>query len=348
MKAASALAKFPRRVYSGIQPTGVPHLGNYFGAINQWIKLQKSSDCLICVVDLHSVTIPHYDPPVLRSNIELMTASLLACGVNADSIYLQSLVPEHGQLAWMFNCISTMNRMYHFPQFKEKSTGMKETPLGLYLYPLLQAADVLLFKGTHVPVGEDQLPHIHLIKDIAETFNKRFGKTVFPYCEPLLNTDSARVRDLKNPEKKMSKSALPHGRIDITDPPDTVRNKIRKAMTDCTSAVTFNPTQRPGVSNLVLLHSLCSGQSIDDIVRDAKELDTGKYKGVVAEAVVEFLNPIRERTEELNGDKQMLWQILRRNAERVRVQAAQTLEEARVAMGMDHAPAPDSHGTSRR
>ncbi|OQR67510.1 tryptophan--tRNA ligase [Tropilaelaps mercedesae] len=197
----STAARFSRRIFSGIQLTKVSHLGNYFGAIKQWIVLQQNDDakCLFSIVDLHSITIPHYDPKELRGKIELMTASLLACGVRPNTLFLQSMVPEHGQLCWLFSCISTMNKMYHFPQFKEKTAKTTETPLGIYLYPILQAADVLLYKSTHVPVGEDQLPHINLIKDIAQTFNKRqkirasssdsvryfgVGSTTFVSCTP--------------------------------------------------------------------------------------------------------------------------------------------------------------------
>ncbi|XP_022663265.1 tryptophan--tRNA ligase, mitochondrial-like [Varroa destructor] len=332
----ATIARFSRKVFSGIQPTGVPHLGNYFGAITQWTALQEEVEtkCLYSVVDLHSVTVPHYDPKALQEKIEVTTASLLACGVRSDTLFLQSMVPEHGQLCWLFNCISTMNKMYHFPQFKEKSQGMRETPLGLYLYPILQSADVLLYKGTHVPVGQDQLPHIHLINDIAHTFNKRFGKNIFPKCKPILDTKSSRLRDLRYPDKKMSKSADPKGKIDLNESPDNIRSKIKKSMTDCQSEITFEPETRPGVSNLVLIHSLCSGKSTAEIVASAKGIDTGQYKEAVAIAVIERLTPIRARMNELLQNRSYLWQLLKTNSEALRPEAQSTLEEARIAMGM--------------
>ncbi|OQR67509.1 tryptophan--tRNA ligase [Tropilaelaps mercedesae] len=228
----------------------------------------------------------------------------------------------------------TMNKMYHFSHFKEKTAKTTETPLGIYLYPILQAADVLLYKGTHVPVGEDQLPHINLIKDIAQTFNKRFGQMVFPECQPLLYSDCARLRDLRYPSNKMSKSANPKGRIDLNELPDSIRLKIKKAVTDSRSEITFEPESRPGVSNLVLIHALCSGQETADVVASAEGLDTGQYKEAVATAVIELLTPIRKRIIHIMEDRIALWKLLETNAERIRPEAQKTLTEARDAMGM--------------
>lgn len=313
-------------------------MGNLFGAIRQWTRLQDSgTECIFSIVDLHSITLPHYDPNELRSNIEVMTASLLACGVDPDKclLFLQSQVPEHGQLSWILCCLRTTAQLQHFPQLKEKTVGMKETPLGLYLYPVLQSADVLLYKATDVPVGEDQLPHVYLMRDLAEAFNKRFGP-VFPEPKPLLvDGPATRLRNLRDPSKKMSKSHPdPKSRIDLDDPPDRIRSKIRKALTDFTSEVTYDPEGRPAVANLVVLHGLLTGRTPQQICESARHLDTAGYKTVVAEAAVEALRPVRQRLEEYLRDRGHLWKVLDAGAVRAREVAAATLDEVRGASGM--------------
>lgn len=329
---------FPNRVFSGIQPSGVPHLGNYFGAIQKWKTLQDSgSDCVFSVVDLHSITKPHYDPNKLRENIELMTASLLACGIDPErcTLFLQSQVPEHAELSWILGCLLTTARLQHLPQLKDKTVGMKETPLGLYLYPVLQSADVMLYKATQVPVGNDQLPHIFLVQDTAELFNKRFG-LVFPRPEPLLvSGEAGRLRHLRDPTKKMSKSSDdPRSYVALDDPPEAVRKKIKKALTDCTSKVTYEPESRPAVANLVALHSLLTGLSPEEVCRQAEGLDTGQFKLVVADAAVSFLEPIQERMREHLADRARLWHILEEGSRRARQIAIRTMNEVHRASGM--------------
>lgn len=329
---------FPRLVFSGIQPTGVPHLGNYFGAIQHWARLQDSGvNCIFSVVDLHSITRPHYDYNVLRDNIEVMTACLLACGIDPEKslLFLQSKVPEHGQLSWILSCLHTTSKLQHFPQFKEKTAGLKETPLGLYLYPVLQCADVLLYKATEVPVGHDQLPHIYLAQDTAEAFNKRFTP-IFPVPQPLLvSGDAGRLRSLRDPSKKMSKSSEnPLSFIALDDPPDLVQVKLRKAITDCTSHISYEPQERPAVTNLVLLHSLLTGQSPDEVCKEASSLDTGQFKGKVAEAALSFLVPLQERLRLHLSDRSHLWRILEHGSHRARQLASQTLDQVRCASGM--------------
>ncbi|XP_050026443.1 tryptophan--tRNA ligase, mitochondrial [Dermacentor andersoni] len=329
---------FPNRVFSGIQPSGVPHLGNYFGAIQKWKTLQDSgSDCVFSVVDLHSITKPHYDPNKLRENIELMTASLLACGIDPErcTLFLQSQVPEHAELSWILGCLLTTARLQHLPQLKDKTAGMKETPLGLYLYPVLQSADVLLYKATQVPVGNDQLPHIFLVQDTAELFNKRFG-LVFPRPEPLLvSGEAGRLRHLRDPTKKMSKSSDdPRSYVALDDPPEAVRKKIKKALTDCISKVTYEPESRPAVANLVALHSLLTGLSPEEVCRQAEGLDTGQFKQVVADAAVSFLEPIQERMQEHLSDRARLWHILDEGSRRARQIAIRTMNEVHRASGM--------------
>lgn len=329
---------FPNRVFSGIQPSGVPHLGNYFGAIQKWKALQDSgSDCIFSVVDLHSITKPHYDPDKLRENIELMAASLLACGIDPErcTLFLQSQIPEHAELSWILGCLLTTARLQHLPQLKDKTAGMKETPLGLYLYPVLQSADVMLYKATHVPVGKDQLPHIFLVQDTAELFNKRFGM-VFPRPEALLvSGEAGRLRHLRDPTKKMSKSSNdPRSYVALDDSPEAVRKKIKQAITDCTSKVTYEPESRPGVANLVALHSLLTGVTPEEVCQQAEGLDTGQFKLVVADAAVSFLEPIQQRMREHLSDRAHLWHVLEEGSRRARQIAIRTMNEVHRASGM--------------
>lgn len=329
---------FPSRVFSGIQPSGVPHLGNYFGAIQKWKALQDSGhDCVFSVVDLHAITKPHYDPNRLRTNIELMTASLLACGIDPEksTLFLQSQVPEHAELSWILGCLHTTARLQHLPQLKDKTAGMKETPLGFYLYPVLQCADVMLYKATKVPVGKDQLPHIYLVQDTAETFNKRFGP-VFPRPEALLvSGEAGRLRHLRDPMKKMSKSSDdPRSYVALDDPPSAVRDKIKKALTDCTSRVTYEPESRPAVANLVVLHSLLTGLSPEEVCREAEGIDTGKFKLIIADAAVSLLAPIQERMQVCLLDRARLWHILEEGSRRAREIALRTMDEVQRASGM--------------
>lgn len=269
-----------KRIFSGIQPTGDLHIGNYLGAVKRWVDLQNSNnDVTFCIVDLHSITVPQV-PSELRENSLRLCASLLACGIDTQksTLFLQSNVKEHTELCWILGCITTMARLTHLPQYKEKSSLMKEVPLGLYLYPVLQAADILLYKATHVPVGEDQAQHLQLAMSLAKLFNHRFGKT-FPIIRPLIADDtSSRIKSLRDPTKKMSKSD-PDKRscIMITDTPEVIKEKLKKAVTDCTSAVTFDPVGRPGVSNLLTMHSMVKENYIhEDIVEEVDGFDTGK------------------------------------------------------------------------
>lgn len=342
-------ATFPSRVFSGIQPSGVPHLGNYFGAIQKWKALQDSGiDCVFSIVDLHSITMPHYDPNSLRANIEHMTASLLACGIDPEksTLFLQSQVPEHAELSWILGCLHTTARLQHLPQLKDKTAGMKETPLGLYLYPVLQCADVLLYKATQVPVGHDNLPHIYLAQDTAEAFNKRFAP-IFPRPEPILvSGEAARLRSLRDPAKKMSKSSDdPRSYVRIDDPPEAVREKIKKALTDCTSKVAYEPQSRPAVANLVALHSLLTGKTPEEVCQEAEHIDTGKFKLVLAEAAVSFLAPIQERMQAYLSDRTYLWHVLDEGSKRARLIATETLQEVLRVSGMAPAAVADSAET---
>ncbi|XP_050729238.1 tryptophan--tRNA ligase, mitochondrial-like [Eriocheir sinensis] len=327
----------PRTIFSGIQPTGELHLGNYLGAVRRWVELQEGGDdVLFCVVDLHSITLPQ-DPATLHAQTLAMTASLLACGIDPGQaiVFQQSRVPEHTQLAWVLGCLTTMARLGHLPQYKEKSAKQKEIPLGLYVYPVLQAADILLYHATHVPVGEDQLQHIQLAADLARIFNTRFGQTFVPPRSLVLGQDAARLRSLRQPTKKMSKSEPdPRGRVALSDAPDVVREKFKKAVTDFTSEVFYEPEARPGVSNLMVIDSAVTGRTLEEITKASEGLTTAQYKLVVADAVVEHLAPIRQHMNHLLQEPGHLDQLLEQGAKQARERAAKTWDDVRRKVGL--------------
>ncbi|KAM9710427.1 tryptophan--tRNA ligase, mitochondrial [Menidia menidia] len=322
------------RVFSGIQPTGVPHLGNYLGALENWAALQgQFPSVLYSIVDLHSITQPQ-DPAQLRSNVLDMAASLLACGIDPEKaiLFQQSQVSEHAELSWILGCLTSMPRLRHLPQWKMKSKQRSEGSVGLYTYPVLQAADILLYKSTHVPVGEDQVQHLELAQDLARIFNNRYGD-LFPEPRALLSS-TQKVKSLRDPSAKMSKSD-PHAMatISVTDSPEDIALKIRRAVTDFTSEVTYDPEARPGVSNLVLIHAAAAGVSVPEAVAQARGLSTAAYKGLVSEAVVQRLAPIREEIRRLREDPPHLQALLARGGDRARELAAPVLAEVRRRVG---------------
>ncbi|GAA6219110.1 tryptophan--tRNA ligase, mitochondrial [Lates japonicus] len=322
------------RVFSGIQPTGVPHLGNYLGALENWVALQNQyPSVLYSIVDLHSITQPQ-DPTQLRSNILDMAASLLACGINPERaiLFQQSKVSEHAELSWILGCLTSMPRLRHLPQWKMKSKQKNEGSVGLYTYPVLQAADILLYKSTHVPVGEDQVQHLELAQDLARIFNHHYGD-LFPGPCALLSS-TRKVKSLRDPSAKMSKSdPQTMATITITDSPDDIALKVRRAVTDFTSEVTFDPETRPGVSNLVTIHAAMAMISVEEAVSQARGLDTGAYKKLVTEAVIQRLTPIREEIERLRSDQAHLERVLAQGNSRARELAAPVLREVRQRVG---------------
>ncbi|KAG8232099.1 hypothetical protein J437_LFUL012296 [Ladona fulva] len=325
------------RVFSGIQPTGTLHLGNYFGALKKWVELQETcGSVLYSIVDLHSITLPQ-DPKILHRNILEVTACLLACGINPQKsiLFQQSKVSQHAELAWVLGCMTTMARLGHLPQFKEKSASVKDIPLGIFVYPVLQSADILVYKATKVPVGEDQLQHLQLAQHLAKLFNSKYGK-LFPHPKALINDDcTARLRSLRDPTKKMSKSEPdPKSRIDLTDSEEVILEKVKKAVTDFESAVTWDPKNRPGVSNLIAIHCGMTGKTPEEIVQDAQGLDTGKYKLVVADAINKVLQPIREETMRLLKDPPFLEQILEDGSMKASSIAEDTWESVRKLVGL--------------
>src|SRR5437763_3356416 len=321
------------RVLSGIQPTGDIHLGNYFGAIRQWVDLQHAHDAFYCVVDLHALTVQP-DPETLRAKTLEAATFLLAAGVDPQvcTLFVQSHVPEHTELGWMLNCLATFGELRRMTQFKEKSEGKESVSVGIFDYPVLQAADILIYDADRVPVGDDQRQHLELCRDVAIRFNSRFGET-FVVPEAAIPKVGARIQDLQEPTRKMSKSAdSPQGTVLVLDPPDVVERKIKRAVTDTETEVRFDREKKPGVSNLLTLLSIGTGRDIDELVGEYTQY--GPLKADAAAAVVETLRPIREHYAELSADPGEVARVLAAGAEKAQAVACNTLARAKEAMGL--------------
>ncbi|XP_006900376.1 PREDICTED: tryptophan--tRNA ligase, mitochondrial isoform X1 [Elephantulus edwardii] len=323
------------RIFSGIQPTGIPHLGNYLGAIENWVRLQDEYDSVLySIVDLHSITVAQ-DPATLRQGILDMTAVLLACGINPEKsiLFQQSQVSEHTQLSWILACMVRLPRLQHLHQWKAKTAKQKHNgTMGLLTYPVLQAADVLLYKSTHVPVGEDQVQHMELVQDLAQGFNKKYGE-FFPVPKSIL-TPMKKVKSLRDPSAKMSKSDPDRlATVRITDSPEEIVQKFRKAVTDFTSEVTYDPASRGGVSNMVAIHAAVTGLTVEDVVRQSMGLDTARYKLVVADAVIEKFAPIKSEIEKLKTDKGHLEKVLQLGSAKARELAYPVCQEVKKLVG---------------
>jgi tryptophanyl-tRNA synthetase len=316
------------RVLSGIQPTADSfHLGNYLGALRQWVSLQDDHDAFYCVVDLHAITVEQ-DPAVLRRRTLASAAQLLALGVDParSTLFVQSHVPEHAQLGWVLQCLTGFGEASRMTQFKDKSQrqGTASTTVGLFTYPVLQAADILLYQAQQVPVGEDQRQHLELTRDLATRFNSRFGET-FTLPEAYIPQGTAKVLDLQTPEKQMSKSLPGAGCLSLLDAATVSAKKIRSAVTDTGREVVADPVAKPGVTNLLTIHSALSGQSIAALEERFAGRGYGDLKKEVAEVVTDALAPIQQRTAELLGDPAELQRILATGAARAREVAAPTL-----------------------
>ncbi len=326
------------RVFSGIQPTGEPHLGNYLGALKNWVAMQETADAVYCVVDLHAITVD-YDPKALREQTIDMAASLLAVGVDPDrsTLFVQSHVREHTEMTWLFNCISGFGELRKMPQFKEKSEKAQakneSVSVGLFDYPVLQTADILLYHADEVPVGEDQRHHIELARDIGGRFNHRFGE-VFTLPKAIHPQAAARVMDLQNPTDKMSKSAdSDKGVISIFDEPKRIEKKIKSAVTDSGNEVRYDRAEKAGVSNLLELFAAVTDQTIEQAEAHFDGARYGDFKKGVAEAVVETLSPMRERYLELKADPAAVEEALGKGADKARAIASDTVAKAKDAMG---------------
>ncbi|MGW2206491.1 tryptophan--tRNA ligase [Streptomyces sp. NPDC001774] len=325
------------RVLSGIQPTaGSFHLGNYLGAVRQWVALQESHDAFYMVVDLHAITVPQ-DPAELRANTRLAAAQLLAAGLDPErcTLFVQSHVPEHAQLGWVMNCLTGFGEASRMTQFKDKSAkqGADRATVGLFTYPILQVADILLYQANQVPVGEDQRQHIELTRDLAERFNGRFGET-FTIPAPYILKETAKIYDLQDPAIKMSKSAsTPKGLINLLDEPKTTAKKVKSAVTDTETVIRFDPETKAGVSNLLTIMSTLTGTSIPDLEKSYEGKMYGALKTDLAEVMVDFVTPFRSRTQEYLDDPETLDAILTKGAEKARAVAAETLAQTYERMG---------------
>ena len=321
------------RVFSGIQPTGAKHFGNYSGGFRQYAATQDLGEAFFCIVDLHSITIPH-DPEELHESTLDLAAMLLATGIDPErsTMFVQSQVPAHAEASWLFACIATMGELRRMTQFKEKSHGQDSVSAGLFLYPALMAGDILLYQTDKVPIGDDQRQHLELARDLAERFNTRFGET-FKLPEGIYPEIGARIMDLQEPDRKMSTTGgTPQGTVGLLDPPDTIRRKFRSAVTDSGKDVVRAP-EKPGITNLIAIMSVATGETPEAVEVYYDDRGYGAFKEAVAEAVVAVLDPIRLRYGELRGDPDRLRSILAAGAEKAESIASETLALAYQRIG---------------
>jgi len=327
-----------KRVLSGIQPTHDSfHLGNYLGALKQWVQLQENNDAFYCVVDLHALTV-ETDPKVLQKRILLSAAQLIAIGVDPSkcTLFIQSHVPAHNQLAWVLECITGFGEAGRMTQFKDKSQkgGADRTNVGLFTYPILQAADILLYQADFVPVGEDQRQHIELTRDLGQRFNSKH-KEIFNIPQAQIIKSLAKINDLQDPTAKMSKSASSmSGVIELLDAPEVTLKKFKSSVTDDGKEVKFDEKGKPGISNLLTIHSALSGKSIEAIENEFTGKGYGDFKSAVAEVVIAELEPIRDRTKQLMDDPAELVSLLKVGAKKANEVAATTLKEVYTAIGL--------------
>lgn len=325
------------RVFSGIKPSGEMHIGNYFGAVRHWVAEQQIHDAIYCLVDYHAMTVP-YDPEELLMRTRQLAALLLASGIDPEKaiFFVQSHVTEHAELAWVLNCVTTMGELSRQTQFKSKSDNQPSVSVGLFDYPVLMAADILLYDTDRVPVGDDQRQHVELARDVAIRFNQRF-KPTFVVPEAILPTVGARIRDLQNPMAKMSKSDVsPMGTVVMLDTPEIIRKKIKAAVTDSETTVRYDVTEKPGVSNLIEMLSTLLGKPIPEIEAAYGSGGYGKFKSDVADALIETLRPIQEAYRRLESAPDELERLLARGAERAREIAAPKMRAVRDAAGLTH------------
>ena len=332
----------PPRVLSGIQPTADSfQIGNYLGALRRWVSLQDTHDAFYCVVDQHAITVEH-DPQVLRHRTLLSFAQLLAVGLDPtrSTVFVQSHVPEHAQLAWILECLTGFGEASRMTQFKDKSQreGAERATVGLFTYPVLQAADILIYQASGVPVGEDQRQHLELTRDLAQRFNATYGPTlVVP--EPLIVKDTAKVLDLADPTAKMSKSS-PAGCVFLLDDPKVTRKKIMSAVTDSDRDIRYDPEGKPGVSNLLTLLGALDGRSVQEVAASYDGRGYGDLKKDVAEVVVDFCTGFRAQVDELMSDPAELSRLIRLGADRARAAATPTLAAVYDRVGFAPLPAP--------
>ena len=323
------------RVFSGIQPTGEMHLGNYLGAVRRWVADQDRQDAIYCVVDLHAMTVP-YSAAELSERTRQTAVLLMAAGLDPARcvLFVQSHVAAHAELTWILNCVATFGELRRMTQFKEKSEGQESVTAGLFDYPVLMVADILLYDTDEVPIGDDQRQHLELARDVASRFNNRFGET-FVVPEATFPPVGARIMDLQNPTAKMSKSAeSPQGTVPLLDPPEAVAKKIKSAVTDSGTEVRYDPANKPGVSNLLEIHAAVTGRGIPEVEREFDGSGYGTFKSAVADAVVEALRPLQAAYTKLEADPAEVDRQLALGAGKARAIAQPVLERARNAAGL--------------
>jgi tryptophanyl-tRNA synthetase len=321
------------RVLSGLQPSGDLHLGNYVGAIRNWVADQYLHDSFYCIVDLHALTLD-IPPDELRSRTFETALDLIAAGLDPEccTLFVQSHVAEHTRMAWLLECTATMGELRRMTQFKDKSAGKDTVRVGLFTYPVLQSADILLYDADRVPVGDDQRQHLELARDVAQRFNSRYGPTlVVP--EAAIPPTAARVMDLQHPDQKMSKSVLsPQGTVLIFDPPEVIAKKVRRAVTDTDGEVRYDPEHKPGLANLLALLAVATDRSPAEVAGSFSTY--GQLKEAVTEALVEMLRPVQERRQALARDPGAVATLLEKGADKARAIASETYRRAATAMGL--------------
>ncbi|CAD5938540.1 Tryptophan--tRNA ligase [Planktothrix tepida] len=327
-----------QRVLSGVQPTGNLHLGNYLGAIRNWVDNQAQYDNFFCVVDLHAITVPH-NPATLAADTYTIAALYLACGIDLDysTIFVQSHISAHSELTWLLNCITPINWLQDMIQFKEKAIKQGENvSAGLLDYPVLMAADILLYDADKVPVGEDQKQHLELTRDIAVRFNHLFGqkKAVLKLPEPLIRPEGARVMSLTDGTRKMSKSDPSElSRINLLDDPDTITKKIKRCKTDSVRGLTFDDSDRPECHNLLMLYGILTNKTKAEVTAECQDMGWGQFKPLFTETVIESLKPIQEKYKAVMDDQGYLESVLRTGREKAEAVANETLNRVKDAMG---------------
>ena len=325
------------RVLSGIQPTGDSmQLGNYLGAVRNWVDMQDGHDAYYCVVDLHSITLDPPEPEVLRQRTRIVAAQLLAAGLDPDrcALFVQSHLAEHPQLSWVLECITGFGEASRMTQFKDKSakSSAERQGVGLFTYPILQAADILLYQANLVPIGEDQRQHLELTRNLAQRFNARYGDT-FTVPDAYIPKAAAKILDLQDPTAKMSKSRPEAGTVYLSDDAAVISRKIKRAVTDTDNEIRFDPDTKPGLSNLLTIHAAFTDRTVDDLEKEFAGLGYGVLKTAVAESVVAFAQPFANRTRQLLDDPAELDRILARGADRARAVAGPTLADAYAKVG---------------
>lgn len=322
-------------VFSGIQPSGELTIGNYMGAFRQWITMQAQHNCLFSIVDLHAITVKQ-DPKILQQNTIDCLALLIAMGIDPKQsiIFIQSLVPAHSELAWLLNCYTNIGELNRMTQFKDKSTNTNNINVGLFAYPTLQAADILLYKANLVPVGADQKQHLELCRDIAIRFNHQYGE-VFTVPDPLIATTGAKIMSLQNPNKKMSKSDSSNfSYISLLDDTKLIEKKFKKSVTDSDNIITYDEQNKPGVTNLLNLLHLSSNISIDELLLEFHNKGYGELKLATASAITKLLIPIQEKFYDIKYDQKLLQDIIVDGAAKANIMANQTLQQVKNAIGL--------------